>query len=274
LPGERDLPPRAHAERRALLLDAYDADFRRPGRGTRPTVPRRPWRVSIAAALTACGAAAIVLLGGNAATPQLAQAAIVRDTEAAVALAPGTILHEQALVSVDGRGWQRYELWTTTDDPLRYRVMKFGRELSRNGSAVSIYDAGTNTITREPATSAGPGPGPADLAAELRILLQSGQARVSGTATVDGKPAYRLILGPASAATPPATVYVDQHDYRPLLLDYSGNGGEVIKYQSYDYLPATAANLTLLAVTAQHPSASIVTAPANQSASTTTTGAK
>jgi hypothetical protein len=274
LPVERDLPPRAHAERRALLLDAYDAEFSQPARGTGPAVARHPWRVAIAAALTACGAVVIVLLGGSAATPQLAEAAIVRRTQAALALAPGRILHERALVSTDGRSWQPYELWTATTDPQGFRVIKFGRELSRSGSTVSIYDAGTDTITRESASPAGEDRGPVDLAAEMRSLLRSGRARVSGTATVDVTSAYRLILGSASAGTPPALAYVDQHDFRPLLLDYSANGGEVIRYQSYEYLPASSTNLRLLDVSAQHPSASVVTAPANQSTSSTTTAAK
>jgi hypothetical protein len=107
----------------------------------------------------------------------------------------------------------------------------------------------------------------------MRSLLQSGHARVSGTATIDGTPAYRLTLGPASGATAPATAYVDKHDYRPLLLEYSANGGETIRYETYEYLAATAANLGLLDVAAQHPSAGVVTAPANQSASSTTTTA-
>jgi outer membrane lipoprotein-sorting protein len=274
LPAERDLPPRAHAERRALLLHAYDAEFSRPERGTRPAVARHPWRVAIAAALTACGAVVIMLLAGSAATPQLAQAAIVRHTQAAVGLAPGTILHERALVSIDGRTWQPYELWIATNDPQRFRVIKFGRELSRDGSLVSIFDTGTNTVTREPATSTGTVPGPVDLAAEMRSLVQSGQARVSGAATVDGTSAYRLILGPATAPIAPAIAYVDQRDYRPLVLDYSANGGEVVRYQTYEYLPASAANLGLLSVAGQHPTAGVVTAPANQSASSTTTPAK
>jgi outer membrane lipoprotein-sorting protein len=274
LPAERDLPPRAQSERRALLLDAYDAEFSPPARGTRPALTRNRRRVAAAAALTACVAGVIVLLAGRVASPQPAQAAIVRHTQAAIALAPGMILHERALVSVDGRSWQPYELWSATSDPQRFRVIKFGRELSRDGSIVSTYDAGTNTITRGLAPTAATGPRPVDLAAEMRSLLQSGQARVSGMATVDGTSAYRLTLGPASAATAPATAYVDKHDYRPLLLDYSANGGETIRYETYEYLSATAANLGLLDVAAQHPTAGVVTAPANQSASSTTTTAK
>jgi hypothetical protein len=200
-----------------------------------------------------------LLLGGGAATPQLAQAAIVRHTQAAVALAPGTILHERALVSVDGRSWQPYELWSATDDPQRFRVIKFGRELSRDGSIVSIYDAAANTISREAGSPGAAGRRPVDLATELRSLLRSGQDRVSGTATVNGTPAYRLILSPASGSAPAATAYVDQHDYRPLLLDYSANGGEVIRYQSYEYLPASSANLALLDVAAMHQSARLAT---------------
>jgi outer membrane lipoprotein-sorting protein len=273
LPAERDLPRRAQSGRRALLLDAYDAEFSLPARGTRPALTGHRWRVAAAAALTACVAAVMVLLAGRVASPQPAQAAIVRHTQAAVALAPGMILHERALVSVDGRSWQPYELWSATGEPQRFRVIKFGRELSRDGSIVSTYDAGANTITREPAPTAATGAGPVDLAASMRSLLQSGQARVSGTATVDGTPAYRLTLGPASGASAPATAYVDQRDYRPLLLEYSASGGETIRYETYEYLAATAANLRLLDVAAQHPSAGVVTAPANQSASSTTTTA-
>jgi outer membrane lipoprotein-sorting protein len=181
---------------------------------------------------------------------------------------PRTILHEQALVSADGRTWQPYEVWIATGDPQSFRVIKFGRELSRDGSVVSNYDAATNTVTHEPAVASGTGPGPVDLAAEMRSMLQSGQARVSGAATVDGTPAYRLTLGPGSAATPQATAYVAQADYRPLLVDYSANGGETIRFETYEYIRATcgvcrerlaSANLGALDVTASHPGARLVT---------------
>jgi hypothetical protein len=86
----------------------------------------------------------------------------------------------------------------------------------------------------------------ADLTAELRALVASGQARVEASTTLDGVPAYKLSVSGASDRFLNGTAYVAQSDYYPLEIDTTGNGGERIVVQRYEYLPATPANLALL----------------------------
>jgi hypothetical protein len=60
---------------------------------------------------------------------------------------------------------------------------------------------------------------------------------------------------------------VAQSDYRPLVVRTTvdcGHGSpctEVVRFGTYEYLPATPANLSLLDLQAQHPGAKVVAAP-------------
>jgi len=56
-------------------------------------------------------------------------------------------------------------------------------------------------------------------------------------------PAYRLTVTGASDRWLNGTVYVSRADYHPLQIE---TNGERIVFQSYEYLPATAANQALL----------------------------
>jgi hypothetical protein len=249
------MPGRAHGERRALLLAAIGDEHSAHTIATWPPMERLSRRIATAVVVAIFLAGIVALVGRHAAKPPLADAAIVRHTADALALAPGTILHERAHISLDGRTWKPYELWSATNDPHRYRVIKFGREFTRDGASVSTYSAAANTVTETLAPPEAAADASVDIADEMRSLVQSGEARVTGTTTVDRTAVYRLTLGPASSATPAATAYVNERDYHPVLLDYSAAGGETIRYQAFEYLPATAANLALLDVAAQHPTA-------------------
>ena len=79
---------------------------------------------------------------------------------------------------------------------------------------------------------------PLDAAATLRALVQSGNASVVGTTTIDGVAAYELQVSGAPAATLDGTAYVAQSDYRPLLIQTTS--GETISYSTYEYLPSSA----------------------------------
>ena len=79
---------------------------------------------------------------------------------------------------------------------------------------------------------------PLDAAATLRALVQSGNASVVGTTTIDGVAAYELQVSGAPDATLDGTAYVAQSDYRPLLIQTTS--GETISYSTYEYLPASA----------------------------------
>ena len=181
----------------------------------------------------------------------------------AAALSPpsGTIVHERAMIATPGRAPQPFELWAQSDSPQAYRVIKWGHEGSWNGSSLSTYDPHSNTVRVSP--GGGPQPGrshqPVDFASSLRALVQSGQARVGGTSTIDGVSAYELSVGANADVLPPgSTAYVATSDYRPLVIDYNANGGQTISFEAYEYLPANAANLSVLNLVAQHPGARVV----------------
>jgi hypothetical protein len=257
LPTERDIPAARETQRRARLLAAIE---------TVPAAARsRPrWRLQLGAAgATGVAAAALGLLltGGGAAAPPAAEASILHHVARALKAQSGTVLRESALVTPAGERARRFELWAQIGGSGAYRVIKDGHEGSFDGSHFSNYIAATNTITTSPveAQQAGRSHAPADYAAALRALVASGQAKVAGTATVDGVAAYRLIVGGEyGGLVPGSSAYVAQGSYRPLEIDYDYHGGETVTFTAYEYLPATSANLSLLSVTAQHPAARVV----------------
>src|ERR1700751_3580384 len=82
------------------------------------------------------GAAVIAVTVFGAAGPQTetANGAVLHRVATALAPPAGTILHEQAVVTIQGTAPATYELWQESDSPYAYRVIKFGHEASWNGS--------------------------------------------------------------------------------------------------------------------------------------------
>lgn len=125
---------------------------------------------------------------------------------------------KRALVT-SGSATSPYELWIESTPPHHYHVIKWGHE-------------GT-----------GSGRGASDPAAALRSLVASGNAHVEAATTFDGVPAYKLTVTGASDRWLNGTAYVSRADYHPLEIECNG---ERIVFQTYEYLPATPANLQLL----------------------------
>jgi hypothetical protein len=242
---------------RDQLRDAVADDLSRRRRV--PAVTRRSLRLGVPALLAAGAATAAALVLATGSQTPSANAALLHRVAAALTPPAGTILHEQAEITIPGQAAQPFELWAQADSPHAYRVVKWGHEGSWNGSSFSSYDAGSNTVTT--VTEAGPSHDPTDPAATLRSLVQSGQAVVEGTTTLDGVRAYKLTVDASPDPFLVGTAYVATSDYRPLEIDTVTNSEKIV-YRTYEYLPATGGNLALLDVAASHPGAAAVTAPA------------
>jgi hypothetical protein len=248
---------------RNQLRDAVARDLAHGRRAS----PRPRWALRVAAstaALAAGAVAAVVLLtGGPQASP--ADAAILRNVATALTAPAGTILHERAMVSLGGAPATRYELWAQAEVPYAYRVVKFGHEGSWDGSAYSDFDPRSNTLVVQSGGQAGGRSARDDAAAVLRSLVESGNANIDAETTFEGVLAYRLTVSGAEPHYLNGTVFVARADYRPLQIETSvdtqtGRAQETIRYETYEYLPGTAANRRLLDLSAQHPGARIVQA--------------
>jgi hypothetical protein len=244
---------------REQLLDAIDRDLR-----SRSTARRRRAAIGVPLGAAAATAAVLLVSTGSPSGTSAADAAILRGVSTELAPPPGTILHEQAMVSLDGRPAVPYQLWAQADRPQSYRVIKFGSEGAWDGATMRSlnYDAATNTITSTPWPNrpGAHGRGPTDIGATLRALVEQGHASVAATTTYKGIRAYKLTVTGSGDQFLNGTAYVAASDYRPLEIDSTGGGGEVIKFTTYEYLPANAANMRLLDVAAAHPGARAISA--------------
>jgi hypothetical protein len=253
---------------RSQLRDAVAHDL------SRSRAPRLALRIGAPAlAAGAVTVAAFLLLQSGPQAPT-ADAAILHRVAAALTGGSGTILHERALVTLAGREPQPYELWQQVDSPYAYRVIKFGHEGGWDGSGYADFDRGANTIVVQPGSSTRSGPD--DVAALLRSLVESGNAKIDEETTLGGVPAYKLTVDGSSTHFLNGTVYVARSDYRPLRVQTTVTGprgdevSETVEYQTYEYLPGTAANRSLVDLSAQHPGATMVGAPGGSYTTTIT----
>jgi hypothetical protein len=179
---------------------------------------RRTLRVGVPAASVIVAGALALTLGSPGAPEPSADAAILHHVARALTSPAGMVLHERATVTASW-GTAPYELWQETASPYNYTVSKWGHK-------------GSGTASQ-----------PEDFAAELRAAVNSGQASVDGPTTFDGVAAYKLTVTGSSDRFINGTAYVAQSNYYPLEIDTTADGGERIVYQTYEYVPATTANL-------------------------------
>ena len=268
---ERDLKalaePEADDERLRLAIRATLGEHLRG----RPRVRHRTRLVlgSAAVAATTLAAAAVALIGLGGSGPSSANAAILAHVVRAISPPANIIVHvKESGVQHDGTQVAA-EWWQETNPPYAIRLIKgtAGQSIDAKGNAggqqvetaadgttSSQYDAGTNTIYQRPDSTS---PTLIDPIETVRAGLTHGTAQVAGTVTIDGQSLYRIEL-------PDGVVgYFDQSDYRPVYLDNPQRDGSVVRTQvvTYEELPTTPENETLLSITAQHPRASAATSP-------------
>jgi hypothetical protein len=258
---ERDLTalaaPREDDERlRLALREDLVASLRaRPAR--RRLSARSALGVTAVMAATAAVGLIAVLGTGGSGGPATANAAIVHRALAAVTPPANEILHTE-VVGVQNRTTVIGETWQETSSPYASRGLKgepgHQGEFADNGTTSFAYDPSTNTVHEQPDSSR---PTFTDPVSQVREELASGRAEVTGTVTIGGLRLYEIALPYGLVG------YFDMGDYRPRYLDDPQRDGSVVRLRvaAYEYLAMTPANRALLSVTAQHPSARIVTGP-------------
>lgn len=159
-------------------------------------------------------------------------------------------------------------IYVTTQQAQQRAIIAQVRRTAPKGAHISV---GTASLSSE---SYSPSP-PASVPARTSVferLLRSGQYRLAGRTTIDGRAALKLVqtrttvlpLAPQHGRLQSlATVYVAPRSYDPIeeIVRSTLPGlttSVVSRWQSYRVLPATAANQRLLSLTARHPSARVV----------------
>ena len=216
-----------------------------------------------AAVVAGCTAGIVLLISGGirGGGPSSADAAIIRHAAAAFAAPPNEIFHYE----LQGGGFVA-ESWQLTSAPYSFLGGKgpVGSVMyaSDDGTTVAFYDPTTNTITQTPSLKK-----PAALnnpLTDIKQALQNGQARVLGTAMVDGTTTYQVQLADQNGFDAQSLIaYVDQASYRPIEIADPQNNGTIVRLRvvAFEYLPATAANRSLLNLTAHYPNAQVVSNP-------------
>jgi hypothetical protein len=191
---------------------------------------------------------------------------------AATALSPpgGKILHTVILTTENWPDGEviasRSETWQQTSPPYDHRTVMGGRrqrELAMRDGRPESYDARTNTIyivvpgTKLPPLERPVGSPEDRLLDDLRTFLRSGLAREDGRVNVRGRTAIRIVsVGSGSSLK---RILVDAETYRPIeSFSVSDEGVRVTsRYETYEELPATEANLALLSLRRQHRDAAV-----------------
>lgn len=222
---------------------------------------------SIALAATVAGTA-VLLIGTSGAGPSSANAAILAHAAKAISPPANIIVHVKE-TGLQPNGTQATaEWWQETNAPYAIRLIKGTAnpqggsrgttdqqvETAANGTTFSEYDAGTNTIYQRPDSTS---PTLIDPLETVRAELAAGTAQVAGTVTIGGQSLYKIKL-------PNGVVgYFDPTSYLPVYLDNQQRDGSVVRTKviTYEELPITSQNQSLLSITAQHPRASLSTSP-------------
>ena len=99
----------------------------------------------------------------------------------------------------------RYEFWQRSDVPEDARIIKGGAETSFNGNTADSYDASTNTIREQQLSQQNL---PEDPVAKIRALLDSGDAQIVDTTTLDGHAVLKIQAHSSDDMLFNGTIYV------------------------------------------------------------------
>jgi hypothetical protein len=242
------------------------------------------------AALSAAAAMALLFTA-----PWASSHGFLERAHAALTPASGTVLHyksEATLISTDPACSVRRgpdEFWIDQTPPHTFRailndfpdptavdpralVCSSGIRAEVGGTldlpAQTLIFEPPNTLRVSPVTFLMPQPDPVS---RLRQAISDGSAHHEGAAELDGRTVERIRIDPPSAcaypecAPEPAYVYVDPDTFYPLEVRAPGAFAPpdgpviwldvVVRYQTFEFLPRTAANLALTDIRSQHPNA-------------------
>jgi hypothetical protein len=264
--------PQAEDERLRIAIRTTLGDQRR----VRPKVGRRrrPLLGLAAVSAAALAAAGALLIGTSGVAPSSANAAILAHVVRAISPPANMIVHVKEVGAQDGGTQVSVEWWQETNPPFAIRLIKgtAGQQVvdakgnagggqvesAADGTTSTEYDAGTNTISERPDSTS---PTLIDPVESVRAGLTQGTAQVAGVVTIDGRSLYEIAL-------PDGVIgYFDHADYRPVYLDNPQRDGSVVRTRvtTYEELSTTPENKLLLSISAQHPRASVDTAPPPES---------
>jgi hypothetical protein len=216
---------------------------------------------------------AIVMVGGLLGGGSSASA--IELTQATLSGSDGEILHVVTSTTLTGPHGateiSRAEQWQQNTPPYDERNLGFasdgtrGRELATAQGRPQYYDPLTNTIHTTAPDAAVPAANGLDgeitgrgLVDRMRTFLKSGDAHEDGHLTIDGRDAIRIVAEDL-------TLIVDANTYQPIewRTSVSGTGGRydssTTRIETYEWLPATPANMALTSLTTQHADAKIIT---------------
>jgi hypothetical protein len=252
------------------------ASDRSHGRGSSILRPlgRRLGRIALAIAVLAGAAVAALFVS----SPWKTAPGFLEQVQAALTPPPGRILHvkwDAIFTSEDPActSTLRHEFWIDTTPPHRYRAIvpvpsdPANAEVGGDLGKPNLRFVPPNTLVRDRAlyfSSVNEDPW-----AFARKLISEGRAHREGTTQLDGRTVERVRFDPDPPAscqvpghcpTEPAYGYFDPETLDVVAWDYArdptrpGIRGRD-RYQAYEYLPRTDANLALTDIRAQHPDA-------------------
>ncbi len=233
---------------------------------------RRLWPAALGSAAAVAAVVIALVTGqvGRSADPPVRDQALITEAAAAVQGPENSILHVVTTVTQTDLGgnvigsWKE-ETWQHNAPPydMRQASSRGGRELAHAGGAFQVYNPVDNTIhTTGPGVVSGQ---EHEFATGERIrdtlleMLETGDARQEDIGAVDGHRAVRLV---ATDSSPDAGNYVviDADTHEPIELRLRGEGPDgfiTIRFDTFEWLPATKENQALLSLKARHPDAAV-----------------